>query len=75
MDEGIVSVDGHFISDNEIKQVFLDALSPSCRLLAVFDCCHSSTILDMPITIEYDKASGKFTNSSNDQVVRGRSSA
>ena len=54
LDECIVTSDNRIIRDDVLRARLIDALAPNQRLLAVFDCCHASTILDLDIIVEYD---------------------
>jgi len=50
-DEVIFPIDfkqsGHII-DDEMHAIMVKPLPPGCRLTAVFDSCHSGTVLDLP---------------------------
>ncbi|PBK58292.1 hypothetical protein ARMSODRAFT_1028380 [Armillaria solidipes] len=46
-DEGIVSCDLLIITDDELHRI-LQPLPSGCQLTALFDSCHSGTILDLP---------------------------
>ncbi|KJA26739.1 hypothetical protein HYPSUDRAFT_132403 [Hypholoma sublateritium FD-334 SS-4] len=52
MDEVIFPVDydqgGDQIIDNELHEALVTHLAPGVRLTAVFDSCHSGTVLDLP---------------------------
>ncbi|KAF8997281.1 peptidase C14, caspase catalytic [Cyathus striatus] len=51
MDEAIYPVDykqTKEIIDNELHKILVEPLPPGCRLTAVFDACHSGTVLDLP---------------------------
>lgn len=53
MDDVIYPVDfqtqGH-VSDDEMHDIMVKALPPGVRLTALFDSCHSGTVLDLPYT-------------------------
>ncbi|KJA28591.1 hypothetical protein HYPSUDRAFT_716158 [Hypholoma sublateritium FD-334 SS-4] len=47
--ELIISCDGYGIMDNVLKELLVEPLkSIKCKLTAVFDCCHSASLLDLP---------------------------
>ncbi|KDQ55390.1 hypothetical protein JAAARDRAFT_335244 [Jaapia argillacea MUCL 33604] len=46
-DECIVSYEGKLISDNFLKSSLVDPLPLGSRLVAIFDCCHAGTMLDL----------------------------
>ena len=51
LDETICPVDYNrkgMISDDELKAHFLAKIPPGNKLLAIMDCCHSGTVLDLP---------------------------
>ncbi|SJL15141.1 uncharacterized protein ARMOST_18626 [Armillaria ostoyae] len=48
-DEGIESYDSSVIIDDDIHEM-LRSLPSGCQLTALFDSCHSGTILDLPYT-------------------------
>jgi len=51
LDEVIFPVDfqksGHIL-DDEMHNIMVKPLPPGCRLTALFDACHSGTVLDLP---------------------------
>lgn len=54
MDEVLLAVDhegtknkGRYIVDNTLRKLLVDALPPGACLIAIFDACHSGTILDL----------------------------
>jgi len=63
-DELLVSVDNYAIFDDELKQILDAYLKPNVKLFALFDNCHSGTILDLPY--QYFKTS---TPSSAEPIV------
>ncbi|EJD51108.1 peptidase C14 [Auricularia subglabra TFB-10046 SS5] len=38
-----------YIIDDELRRIMVDHLPPGCYLTALFDSCHSGTILDLPV--------------------------
>lgn len=48
MDESILCSDGQVILDDDLKALVVDPLPSGCQLFAVFDSCHSGTMLDLP---------------------------
>lgn len=49
-DECICPCDDTRIIDDELRKVLIDALPKGCRLFALFDCCHSGSVLDLKYT-------------------------
>jgi len=47
MDEYIISVDGEKIIDDTIRERLVKPLNAQARLSAIFDACHSGTMLDL----------------------------
>ncbi|KAK0462344.1 caspase domain-containing protein [Desarmillaria tabescens] len=47
-DEEIICFDSAPFIDDDIHKVLVDPLPPGCKLTALFDSCHSGTILDLP---------------------------
>ena len=60
-DEAMVPLDfkrkGHIL-DDELYKIFVQGLPAGVHVVAVMDCCHSGTILDLPYIF---KANGKFS--------------
>ena len=52
------------ITDDEIKQILVN-LHPKASLFAVFDCCHSGTMMDLKYQYQYN---GKLLVSTNEQM-------
>lgn len=52
------------IIDDDIFDALVKPLPPGVRLTAVFDCCHSGSIMDLPFTARADNAGVKETTSS-----------
>ena len=63
------------ITDDQLFELLVSRLPSSVRLVAVMDCCHSGTILDLPYTFVADKqnlaaaSSGGFTIPNPDFVA------
>jgi hypothetical protein len=47
LDEVIVPIDFEYIIDDELNRLILENLKKDVTLFALFDCCHSGTILDL----------------------------
>ncbi|TCD69525.1 hypothetical protein EIP91_007148 [Steccherinum ochraceum] len=47
-DECIETMDGEEIIDNDLKATLVEPLPVGSRLTAIFDSCHSGTLLDLP---------------------------
>ncbi|KAG2361848.1 caspase domain-containing protein [Suillus spraguei] len=47
MDEAILAYTGKRIIDNTLKQHLVDPLPHGAKLFALWDCCHSHTVLDL----------------------------
>ncbi|KAK0462343.1 caspase domain-containing protein [Desarmillaria tabescens] len=56
-DEDIECSDSSIIIDDEIHKI-LESLSSGCRLTALFDSCHSGTVLDLPYV--YNCLGGRY---------------
>jgi metacaspase-1 len=46
-DETIVPLDNQHITDDELRQLIISNLKPDVKLFAMFDSCHSGTMLDL----------------------------
>lgn len=70
-DEAMVPLDfkraGHIL-DDDLYKIIVQGLSPGVHVVAVMDCCHSGTILDLPYLF---KANGKFTQMEVDKGFKG----
>lgn len=60
-DEALVPLDfkrtGHIL-DDDLYKIIVEGVSPGVHVMAVMDCCHSGTILDLPYIF---LANGKFS--------------
>ncbi|KAG9313447.1 putative metacaspase [Chiua virens] len=50
LDEVIYTCNKKQIMDNDLKKWLVNPLPPGCKLFALWDSCHSQTILDLPHT-------------------------
>ncbi|OSX61225.1 hypothetical protein POSPLADRAFT_1146253 [Postia placenta MAD-698-R-SB12] len=64
MDEVLLAVDhegtknkGRYIVDNTLRKLLVDALPPGARLIAIFDACHSGTILAFHAPLKFSSYS------------------
>jgi metacaspase-1 len=48
-DECICTVDDVFIRDDDLRKLMVDNLPKGAKLRAVFDSCHSGSVLDLPL--------------------------
>lgn len=46
-DEVIYAYTGHYIVDNRLRKALVEPLPRGCKLFALWDSCHSATILDL----------------------------
>ncbi|TFY65929.1 hypothetical protein EVG20_g5155 [Dentipellis fragilis] len=46
-DEAIITCDHKYILDDILHYMLVDKLPPGCKLTAIFDTCHSGTLLDL----------------------------
>jgi hypothetical protein len=57
LDDTIVPVDfqeAGMIMDDELNDTLVKPLPSGCRLTAIFDCCHSGTVLDLPYIYNHE---------------------
>ncbi|KAG7094584.1 hypothetical protein E1B28_005410 [Marasmius oreades] len=47
MDECIIPCDGKLIKDDVLRTILVDSLPPKSHLVAIFDSCHSASLLDL----------------------------
>ncbi|KAF9787770.1 caspase domain-containing protein [Thelephora terrestris] len=48
LDEALIASNGAKIRDNDLHECLVDPLPQGSALTAIFDCCHSGTLLDLP---------------------------
>lgn len=65
-DEQIYTVDGKVITDDELNNILIKPFPEGAKLRALFDCCFSGSILDLPI--RYDENSKIQTENNNTSV-------
>ncbi len=62
-DECLIPLDYHkngFITDDMIRKLFVEKLTPSCHATIIVDACHSATCFDLPY--KFNKAENKWDN-------------
>jgi hypothetical protein len=69
LDECIVTTDVKYIKDDVLKQRLVDTLRPSQKLLCVFDCCHSQTMLDLVTTVDFEPKNNSLVLRAVNQVL------
>ncbi|KAG5518068.1 hypothetical protein PMAC_003254 [Pneumocystis sp. 'macacae'] len=78
-DEVIYPVDSNYagyITDDIMHNILVKPLPPGCRLTAIFDCCHSGSILDLPFTYSTEgklKEQNLLSDSANKLLREGPS--
>ncbi|CCJ30141.1 unnamed protein product [Pneumocystis jirovecii] len=78
-DEVIYPVDSNhagYITDDIMHNILVRSLPPGCRLTAIFDCCHSGSILDLPFTYSTEgklKEQNLLSDSANKLLREGPS--
>ena len=73
LDEVIVPSDHRtegYITDDELYRVLVHAVPKNVTLVAIIDCCHSGTMLDLPNT--YQSRNGAILSRVRQQFVKGR---
>lgn len=71
-DEALVPLDfdrSGVILDDDLYEIFVKGLPPGVHVVALMDCCHSGTVLDLPYIF---KADGNFSQM---EIDRGSLSA
>ncbi|KAI8056165.1 caspase domain-containing protein [Syncephalis plumigaleata] len=71
-DETIVPLDyekAGMIVDDELHEILVKPLKQGVRLTAVFDCCHSGTILDLPFTYKCTGEIEVITDSHHKEIA------
>jgi len=77
-DEVIVTCDLGRIIDNKLKEILVDDLPVGCSLLAIFDTCHSGTMLDLPhyycnnVYVPWISKGDRRTKTLQNKIVRGQ---
>lgn len=66
-DECICTLDNKAVTDDELKKFLCGTLPVGCTLYAIFDCCHSGTIIDMHYA--FDERTKGFVMDTNNACV------
>jgi metacaspase-1 len=74
-DEVIVPIDAYSydtcIIDDELNRLIRDTLKPGAKLVALFDCCFSGTVLDLPYTYGYPDNTNQPETVGNVYMISG----
>ena len=74
-DEVIVPIDAYSydtcIIDDELNQMIRDTLKPGAKLIALFDCCFSGTMLDLRYTYGYPDNTNQSETAGNVYMISG----
>ncbi|ORC85818.1 metacaspase [Trypanosoma theileri] len=76
-DQCIVPVDfrsNGCILDDDINKILVSRLPPGVRLTAVFDCCHSGSMLDLPFTFVGNRSLCRAANCHMQRIRSGNDS-
>ncbi|KAI8915143.1 peptidase C14, caspase domain-containing protein [Powellomyces hirtus] len=74
MAETIVPVDyqqAGQISDDELFNALIRPLPKGSRFTAIFDCCHSGSVLDLPFTYTVDGKLDVIVRDNRDEAIKG----
>ncbi|TPX56673.1 hypothetical protein PhCBS80983_g04359 [Powellomyces hirtus] len=55
-DDAICTTDNDFITDDEMHDLLVKKLPPRSQLVAIFDSCHSGSVMDLPFSYQTDGA-------------------
>jgi hypothetical protein len=74
-DEVIVPIDAYSyntcIIDDELNRMIRDTLKPGAKLVALFDCCFSGTVLDLRYTYGYPDNTNQSETTGNVYMISG----
>jgi len=76
-DEVICPCDDTYITDDDLNDILVDRLVEGAKLICVFDCCHSGSVLDLPIRYNHksqiikENNSLRFTNKLDCVMISG----
>lgn len=71
-DEMIVPLDFNCITDDELKALIHSNLKEDVSLFAIFDCCHSGTILDLKYQYYNGDSPNTIMDNANDYETTGK---
>lgn len=71
-DEMIVPLDFNCITDDELKALIHSNLKENVSLFAIFDCCHSGTILDLKYQYYSGTSKNTIMDNTNDYETNGK---
>jgi hypothetical protein len=66
-DEVIIPVDykDNGVISDDLLNIYIKQINPTCKVTCIMDCCHSGTILDLPYKLNNDNQWDKVGNSLN----------
>ena len=63
------------ITDDDMFDLVVKPLPRGCKLTAIFDCCHSGSILDLPFTYQPDGKNGVVMRNNTKEALKAGFSA
>ena len=69
LDEMIVPIDLNVITDDELRKYINSYLTVNANVLALFDCCHSGTVLDLKYLYQ-SPTNNNFSDNINESITK-----
>ena len=74
-DECIMPIDAYAMNmcilDDELNRMIRNTLKPGAKLVAIFDCCFSGTLLDLPYTYGYPDNTNQLETAGDVYMISG----